>query len=129
MALELELEIMCEIGLGNHFDTYNGSGSCRYIRGEAANRIANVIQRHHDAGEQIAQPDEDLIATLKRVAEIGDERDTSLTKTWQTASYVIAEHIHQARTTKGERAKEYSRLKQYLEENFLPRRIESLFKN
>jgi hypothetical protein len=127
MALELESEIMNEIGLGQHYNWYNGSGSCQYIRQEAANRVAPAIQKYHEAGEPIAQPDEDLVAILKRVAAIGDNSQYSLTKTWKAASYVIAEHIHQAGATEQDRTKAYGRLKQYVEKTFLPeRRILSL---
>ena len=120
MALELESTIMNEIGLGAHYNWYNGSGSCQYIRQEASNRVGSAIQKHYDAGEPIAQPDEDLVAILKRVATIGDDSEYSLTKTWQVASYVIAEHIHQAKATEQDRTKAYRDMKEYIKRNFLP---------
>ena len=120
MALELESVIMKEIGLGQHFNWYNGSGSCRGIRQEAANKVTEVIQKYHDAGESIALPDRDLIETLKQVALFGDTGEYSLTKTWEVASYVIAEHIHQANASEQDRTKAYRTLRIYLEENFAP---------
>jgi hypothetical protein len=119
MALELEYVIMAEIGFGQNYSWYNGSGSCQFMRRDAANRIAPAIQKHHDAGEPIAQPDEGLVAILKRVAAIGDDSPYSLTKTWQAASYIIAEHIHQSGATEKDKAEAYGMLKQYIERTFL----------
>lgn len=120
MALELESKIMGEIGLYSHYTWYNSSGSCRYIRTEAANKLFSTIQKHHDDGEEIAPPKNNLINTVKYIAEIGDSDDFILTKTYQAASYVIAEHIHQAKTSEEERAEAYRNLNRYLVSNFLP---------
>ena len=121
MALELETQIMEEIGLGNHYNWYNGSGSCRYIRNEATNKLFSVIQKHHDNGEEIALPKNNLINTVKHIAEIGDSDNYTLTKTYQVVSYVIAEHIHQAKTSDEERDEAYRNLNRYLKSNFLPK--------
>ena len=115
MALELETKIMMEIGFGNHYNWYNGSPSCRYIRTEAVNMLFDRIQIHYDRGEEIALPNYHLINTVKRIAEIGDPDDYVLTKTWEAASYVIAAHIHQAGASEEERDKAYSTLNAHLE--------------
>ena len=121
MALELESKIMEEIGLHTHYTWFNGSGLCRYIRTEAADKLFSVIQKHHNSGEEISPPINNLINTVKYIAENGDSDDFILTKTWQAASYVIAEHIHQAKTSEGERAEAYRNLNRYLRDNFLPK--------
>ena len=126
MALELETKIMEEIGLHSHYTWYNGSGSCRYIRTEAANKLFSTIQKHHDDGEEIASPKNNLINTVKYIAEIGDSDDFILTKTYQAASYVIAEHIHQAKTSDEERAEAYRNLNRYLKDNFLPKEADTV---
>ena len=126
MALELESKIMEEIGLHTHYTWYNGSNSCRYIRIEAANKLISAIQKHHDNGEEIAVPNRRLINLLKHIAENGDSDDFILTKTWQAASYVIAEHIHQAKTSEEERVKAYGDLNRYLRSNFLPKEYDTV---
>ncbi len=120
--MPLEETVMREIGLGNHYNWYNGSGSCRYIRQKAADTLSDVIQKHHDNGEAIAPPDTALIQVLKRVASVGDDSDYSLTKTWQAASYIIAEHIHMANSDEVQRRESYERLKDYIEQNYIPNR-------
>jgi len=121
MAMPLEETIMREIGLGANYNWFNGSGSCRYIRQTAADKLASVIQKHQEAGEEIAAPDNHLVAVLKRVAQIGDESDYSLTRTWQAASYVIAEHIRQAKSTDQDKLAGYENLKSYIEQNYFGR--------
>ena len=121
MALELESKIMTEIGLGNHYNWYNGSPSCRYVRTEAVNRLFDIIQRHFDCGEEIAAPNFNLIETLKRIAAEGDDCD--LTKTWEGASYIIAEHIHQAHASEEERIEAFENLDKYLKDNYLQKEI------
>ena len=119
MALELENRIMADIGFGHHFDLSNGSCTCRYIRREATDKITRVIQVYHDAGEEICEPDKDLIDILKKVSKVGDRNDKTLTKTWQAASEVIAYHITQTRSTDDSMKGFYVHLKNYLRENFL----------
>ena len=127
MILELESKIMEEIGLGNHYQWFNGSPSCRSIRIEAANRLSNIIQKHHNNGEEIAPPKTNLFITLMDIAEEGDSDVYVLTKTWQAASYIIAEHIHQAKTSDEERNKSYRNLNKYLKENFLSKKTRVLY--
>lgn len=97
MALELETTIMDEIGLGHPYgyNFFNGSGSCEYIRKEAARRMGAAIKKHADAGEQIAQPDDGLLMLMEEATTWDEDRYT-LTKAWEVASYVIAAHIHAA---------------------------------
>ena len=111
---------MEEIGLGNHYTWFNGSPSSRNIRIEAADKLFSAIQKHHDNGDEIASPKNNLINTVKDIAEIGDSDNYTLTRTWQAASYVIAEHIHQVKTSDEERDRAYQDLNRYLRSNFLP---------
>lgn len=94
MALELEKEIMQQIGLSNHYMWFNGSGSCGGIRREAAKRLPEAIRKQHviDASS-MAEPDADLIALVRSAAEYGDEDNYVLTMTWQVASDVIRAHM------------------------------------
>ena len=94
MALPLEQKIMNEVGLGQHYGWYNDSGSCQYIRHDAADKLADVIQKYHDQDGEIAAPNHSLVAIVKQIAHYGDNGRYTLTKTWQAASYVIAHHIH-----------------------------------
>lgn len=94
MALELESKIMDEIGLGNHYNWYNGSGSCRPIRVQAVSKLRDAIKSHHDAGEEIASPNNRLIAFARKVAGSSLDSNYMLTKAWEVCSYVIASHIH-----------------------------------
>jgi hypothetical protein len=120
MALELETKIMAEIGLHANFNWFNGSESCRYVRQEAVKRLPEVIRKYHDADpRQIALPDAALMNILTRVSVEGDTRDTTLTKTWQAASYVIAAHIHQANAAENQRQEAYHELEGYLETNYI----------
>lgn len=93
MAIELETTIMNEIGLGAHFNWFNGSGSCEHIRNEAAKRLTEVINRY--AGKEIAPANSELISIAKEVARTEGSRYT-LTKTWEVCSYVIQAHIYMA---------------------------------
>jgi hypothetical protein len=120
MAMELESKIMAEIGLGNHYNWYNGSGSCGGIRRDAAEKLAEVIEKHHKAGDRIAPPDKVLVKLVKEVAGAGDEDESTLTKTWVVASYIIAEHIHQAKSTDRDRQEAYDRVQAYIKKNYLP---------
>jgi hypothetical protein len=125
MVLELETEVMRDIGLGNHYNWFNGSGSCRWIRQEAARKLLDAIKKRHEKGESIAEPDEELCATLTRIAQTSDTSEYSLTKTWKAASYVIAEHIHQATATPEKRKEAYARMLKYLQEHYLVGRREN----
>jgi hypothetical protein len=129
MALELETEVMRDIGLGNHYSWFNGSGSCRWIRQEAARKLPDAIKERHEKGESIAEPDEELCATLTRIAQTSDTSEYSLTKTWEAVSYVIAVHIHQATATPEERKEAYKRTLNYLQEHYLVGRRENFSNN
>lgn len=131
MAIELESKIMEEIGLGNHYSWYNGSASCRNVRIAAANRLSDAIQKHHNNNEEIAIPEPFLIGILRIVAEEGDSDNYVLTNTWQVASYIIATHIHQAKTDETERRVAYNDLREYLKTKYLNniKRDERNYKN
>lgn len=95
MALPLESEVMRDIGLGNHYNWFNGSGSCGGIARAAAEKIGEAIKRRHRAGEEIAAPVPALIVLVTESLRKNGS-DYSLTKTWQVASDVIQTHIHLA---------------------------------
>lgn len=114
-----EVEIINEIGLYGSAGWYDGNGSCRIIRTRAVENMAKIIQKHYNRGEQIAQPDDGLIETLKKIAADGEKGDSSLRSTWTAASNVISAHISQAKTSENERQAVYKTLKQNLESEFL----------
>lgn len=103
MALPTETEIMREIGLGNHYTWFNGSGSCRGIRNAVADRLVSVLRERRAAGEDIAAVNPRLIALVRRAA-MTDKGDYVLTTTWQVASDVIRAHL-EARGARGRYAK------------------------
>jgi hypothetical protein len=121
MSLLLEDTIMQEIGLGAHYNYFNGSGSCEYIRKKAARKLESTIQRHHDEGDEIAAPDLLLIDIVRQVATWGDNSRYSLTKTWQAASYVIAHHIHAFHSEPDAVGRMADELVEYIREAYLPR--------
>ena len=125
MALQLEETIMREIGLGNNYRWFNGSGSCEYIRHDAASKIAGAIKTHHDNGEEIALPDASLIALVKQVSSHGDDSRYSLTNTWQAASYVIAHHIHIFGVDPSTARRQTGDLAGYIKKNYLSCRIQT----
>ena len=128
MALELEETIMREIGLGAHYNYSNGSGSCRYIREKAVRVLPEVIAKYHAEDKTaIAEPDQRLCDTLATIAQVSDSSDSSLTKTWEAASYVIAEHIHQANVTPKERKEAYAKLLKHLRRDYLKGRSRNTF--
>ena len=95
MALPLEQTIMNEIGLGAHYNWLNGSGSCKYIRHQAADKLAAAIQKHADAGEDIVPPDDALINEVQSISRQIEASNTyTLTAVWIAASYAVAAHIH-----------------------------------
>ena len=124
MTLELETQIMMEIGFGNHYSWYNGSASCRQIQIGAANSLPAKIQIHHDRGEGIAVPNFKLINTLERIAAEGNNYD--LTRTWEAASYIIAEHIHQANSDEKVKAIAFAALDNHLKENYISGDVEKV---
>lgn len=118
--MPLESEIMAKIGLPMHYNYYNGSGSCRHIRQRAAQNLESVIQKQHDSEPtSIAPPDPELIRLLKKVAERGDSNQYMLTGTWIAASYIIAEHIHQATADEKARQEAYAHTANHIRQNYL----------
>jgi len=87
MAMELEEKVMAAIGLGQHYNWYNGSGSCEYIRKNAANKLAEAMQI-----EGIT-PNNTLVGLVRQAAQKLDDSEYTLTNTWQVASDVIQTHI------------------------------------
>lgn len=118
MAMELESKIMGDIGLAPHFNYFNGSGSCEYIRKQAAEKLEGAIL--DNASGEIASPNYQVIGVVKRVAQVGDDSRYSLTKTWQAASEAIAAHIHAASLEPAQRKQFFEETAQYLEQQYLP---------
>ncbi len=94
MALQLEQDIMNAIGLGNHYNWYGGSGSCRGRRLTATAALPKAIQDARDAGEEIIPPDDEAIR-YARNSERHETSEYSLKETWIAISYVIQWHINQ----------------------------------
>jgi hypothetical protein len=90
----LESELMGKIGLGSHYNYWNGSPTSEWRRKESARLLAGVIQEQHDADPaSIAPPEKRLIDLVVRTAEYGEEDAYVLTNTWQVASDVIRCHM------------------------------------
>lgn len=114
MAMELESQIMAEIGLAQHFNWFNGSGSCAGIRRKAVELLPKVIRKHIKAKEKIRVPTSRMMSLLRNVADMGDESMYSLTKTWQACSEVIAACIHAGHGDK----EIVAHIEQYIAENY-----------
>lgn len=119
-------KIMHEVWGEDSLARLNGAPSCERQRKEAATKLAGIIQRYHSAGEQIAPPDERLMALLQRVAESGDQHQNVLTKTWVAASHIINAHIEQVNASDEERSRAYQMLKVWVEFWCLPAAPQSL---
>lgn len=81
---------MREIGLGNNYRWYNGSGSCGYIRQNAVAKLPEVLSGH---GLEISQDWLDHCRTANQVDQI-NSKQFGLTNTWVACSYAIADAIH-----------------------------------
>lgn len=90
MALPLEQEVMADIGLGQHYSWFNGSGSCQYTRNKA---IELLPEKARDKGLQIS----DKWLAHCKTASLVDQHNAgvySLTNVWIACSYAIADAIH-----------------------------------
>ena len=92
MALPLEKKIMQEIGLGMNYRYYNGSGSCRFLAKQAADKLPSAIKKHADAGEEIITPHFRLCKMASSF--VGFEgSDYELTAAWQACATIIRAHM------------------------------------
>jgi hypothetical protein len=91
MALPLESEIMSRIGLGAHYNWFNGSGSCRHIRGQAVKDLEHVLSEYARENKTAA-PNSKCFELLNKI-QSHEEDSYTLTKTWQACSDVIYAHI------------------------------------
>ena len=97
MAVELEQTVMNEIGLGNNYRYFNGSGSCRYIRNNAIDLLPKAMKKHKLSLSK-------KWAEVLRKASMADEIDGheyALTNVWVTASYAIQDGIYRKEGGKG----------------------------
>jgi hypothetical protein len=115
---QLEDKIMAEIGLGQNYRWYNGSGSCEYIRKEAVAQLKQKLENYREEGYKIAPTSELLVGTLQRIANSFESSRYSLTNTWQALSYVIAEHLHTANLSPDEQERAFQSLNDYLVQNY-----------
>jgi len=115
---QLEDKIMAEIGLGQNYLWYNGSGSCEYIRKEAVASLRQKLEDYQEKGYKIAPTSELLVSTLQRIANSYESSKYSLTNTWQALSYVIAEHLSVANMSPDEQERAFQSLNDYLVANY-----------
>jgi hypothetical protein len=90
MAVELEQTVMRDIGLGNHYSWFNGSGSCEYIRRDAVNYLSDAAKKH----DLIISPK--WLAHCKKAIQVdgfGSGR-YGLTNVWVACSYTIQDAIY-----------------------------------
>lgn len=92
MATDIEQQIMRAVGLHSHYNWYNGSGSCQGIRHKAVAELAGAINAARDDGALIAPLDPACAEMLAMVSSMMDERDTTLTHTWQAIANCIRAH-------------------------------------
>jgi hypothetical protein len=89
MAIPEEERIMREIGLGQHYSYFNGSGSCAYIRREAIDNLPTVLKKH---GYKINSGWHRLVMEADRVD--GADGESTLTNVWIMCSYAIQDAIY-----------------------------------
>lgn len=92
MAMELESKVMEEIGLGQHYSWYNGSGSCQYFRDEAIRRLPEACKKN---GLTVSPK---WLAHCQRasLADNVDARNYGLTNVWIACSYAIQDAIYRS---------------------------------
>lgn len=97
MAVKLEQAVMREIGLGNHYSWFNGSGTCKYIRQSAVDKLANVAREH---GLSISS---DWLRHCKIANQVDqvDDNQYSLTNTWVACSLAIQDAIYRKEAGEG----------------------------
>ena len=98
MAVELESKVMEEIGLGQNYRWFNGSGSCRYIRNNAIDKLVSVAQQN---GLTISPSWLSHCRTANQIDNFGSS-EYGLTNVWIACSYAIADAI--SRLESGESA-------------------------
>jgi pyrroloquinoline quinone (PQQ) biosynthesis protein C len=91
MAVELEQTIMREIGLGNHYNWFNGSGSCAGIAREAVDSLSRIAKQYN-----LAISVEWMEHCRKAVRVDTCSSNYTLTNTWITCSYAIQDAICRA---------------------------------
>jgi len=97
MAVELEETIMREIGLGQHYSWFNGSGSCGGIAREAVDRLAGTMEKH---GLTLSPQ---WFAHCKKAigVDMFGGGIYSLTNTWVACSYAIQDGIYRSDDGRG----------------------------
>lgn len=91
MTVELEQTVMREIGLGNHYNLFNGSGWCLYIRRSAVDKLPSIAQKH---GLTISPDWLKYCRAANQVDQVNDQY--SLTNTWVACSYAIEDAIYRS---------------------------------
>lgn len=97
MAVELESTIMVEIGLGNNYRWFNGSGSCGGIRQSAVSKLPSAAVKH---GLSISPRWLAHCNTADKVDQV-DGQQYTLTNTWIACSYAIQDAIYRKEGDKG----------------------------
>ncbi len=90
MAVELEQEIMANIGLGNNYRWFNGSGSCFFIAKNAIDKLSGAMKKK---GLSLSSAWEKHCREALRVDQF-DGGNYSLTNTWIACSYAIQDGIY-----------------------------------
>lgn len=91
MALELEQTIMREIGLGNHYTWFNGSGSCAGIARQAVQSLVSVAKKHN-----LSINSQWMAHCHKAVRVDTCSGNYTLTNTWIACSYAIQDATYRA---------------------------------
>lgn len=91
MAVELEEKVMRKIGLGQHYNWFNGSGSCGYIARNAVDNLLRVAQKNN-----LVITDVWLAHCRKALRVDGSVGNFTLTNTWIACSYAIQDAIYRA---------------------------------
>jgi hypothetical protein len=96
MAVELEQTVMREIGLGNHYSWFNGSGACGHIARKAVDSLPKIAQKNGLTISKawLAKCNEAIRADAFDSSANDQYRVFSLTNVWVTCSYAIQDAIY-----------------------------------
>ena len=97
MAVDLEQKVMRQIGLGQHYSWYNGSGSCQYIRDEAIQRLPDAAKEN---GLDVSNAWLAHLRTASQVDSVNSGK-YGLTNVWISCSYAVQDAIYRAEDGKG----------------------------
>lgn len=91
MAHPTEQEIMAAIGLGSHYNWYNGSGSCAWIGRQAVEKLPDALQ---ERGMSLSKEWARVLSKALQADSFDSPGGYSLTNVWVACSYAIQDAMY-----------------------------------